>query len=307
MFIPSSLAARGPRLVASFFIFALSSGVVGGVIFYLDWTGPEVFQAGVQQVPVDMQLELTWAFYQQNATSLENITHIAQEQQYVTATEVVSCIQTWDYNQTNYEYSELTYLGVDDSLFHTFQNAIHLTPGSPQLNDSTCYVQKEMLGFWGTDVGKNLTFHAYSYDEHGNRIELNQTLRVVGVFNSQLFSHALYYLGPQISTLRVVTTRHSMSIVFGNPNGSGYASPEQQIWVALDRGAVIRSGAAVATTQLNDIARRIEQRVSSVCRCRKQWVQAIGRSVRVLCMVFQHECSLRLCITSHDNHGCDVG
>lgn len=260
MFIPSSLATYGRRLVVSFFIFALSSGVVGGVFFYLDWTGPEVFETGVQQVPVDMQLGLTWPFYQQNETTLENITGMVREQEDVAGTEIVSFLQTWEYSAEQYEYTSLTYLGIEPSFFDTFPNAILLNPGSPPLNNSTCYVQEEMMGHWGVDIGQNLTIHVFKYNQSGYEIELNVTLLVVGTFTSQLFMEQQYWSGPQLSTLRVVTTRDSLTLAFGNASAYEYGVPQEQVWIAFDRAAVIRGGAAVATDELTNIRRRIEQR-----------------------------------------------
>jgi len=263
MFLPSSLASQGSRLLVTFVIFALSSGVVGGVLFYLDWTGPQVFQAGVEDVPVDMELELASGFYEQNTTPIENITNTVREQEEVTGIELVSFIQTWEYEETDYGYYQsmsLTYLGVDGSFFNTFPDAIEVASGTAPLNDSTCYIQNEMLGYWGAEIGKNVTIYVFTYDEYGYMIRLNYTLLVVGTFRSQLFTEEMYWQGPRVSTLRVITTKVALAEAFGGPEMSPYWGLRDRIWVALDRAAVMGEDPANAADKLDSVRKRIEQR-----------------------------------------------
>ncbi|MHA1851291.1 MAG: hypothetical protein ACTSW8_08550, partial [Candidatus Thorarchaeota archaeon] len=63
MFLFSRLSSRAPEVLTTLLIFALSSGVLGGILFYMDSTGPDVLNDMTSEIPIDMEVTFTTSFY----------------------------------------------------------------------------------------------------------------------------------------------------------------------------------------------------------------------------------------------------
>lgn len=270
MFLFSRLMSRAPQVMLSFLVFALSSGVVGGVLFYTDWTGPQVFRDTIQETPVDMEMELTFYFYQQNTTTADDITDMVMEQEGVTGTEQLFVMNRWE---GDYEYYQSTYAGVDDTFFDSFENAVDVAPGSPPLNDSTCYMEVAALSRLGLSIGNEFTIRDYMYDEYGNVTKVNHTMTIVGTFKSQVFIVDYYWQGPPTTTLRLITTRQGLEEAFGSARA--YYDVGRQIWVRMNHDIVSSMDPVSAAEELDNVRKRIEQRTLPYA-----WVMYDGYGLR---------------------------
>ena len=56
MYLSSRVRSNAPEILVAFLIFSLSTGVVGGVLLYIDSIGPDVLAEISEEVVVDMQV-----------------------------------------------------------------------------------------------------------------------------------------------------------------------------------------------------------------------------------------------------------
>ncbi|MBE0526418.1 MAG: hypothetical protein IH631_05710, partial [Candidatus Thorarchaeota archaeon] len=89
MFLFSRLSSRAPEVLTTLLIFALSSGVLGGILFYMDSTAPDVLDDMTSDIPIDMEVAFTTSFYGQNQTTIDDIEESVAQQEYIVATEQV--------------------------------------------------------------------------------------------------------------------------------------------------------------------------------------------------------------------------
>ncbi len=120
MFLLSRLSSQSPQVLATLLMFSLSAGVLGGVLFYMDSTSANVLEEMTQEIPVDMEVQCTSEFYDTNATTIENIAVIVEEQDLVVNTEIVAFIDGFDNEFPEPRFKRYTYLGVDSSFFLEF-------------------------------------------------------------------------------------------------------------------------------------------------------------------------------------------
>ena len=110
MFLFSRLSARAPEVLTTLIIFSLSSGVLGGILFYMDSTAPTVLSDMTSDVPIDMEVSFNYPFYTQNftnpnSTTVEDIQDIVESQEYVITTEPLTFVNIYDWYGDDY-YSE---------------------------------------------------------------------------------------------------------------------------------------------------------------------------------------------------------
>ena len=59
MHLLSRLSGRRTHVLVAFITFSLASGVLGGVIFYIDSVGPEIMRDFTEDVGIDMQVHVS--------------------------------------------------------------------------------------------------------------------------------------------------------------------------------------------------------------------------------------------------------
>ncbi len=261
MFLLSRLAARGPQLLSTLLIFSLSAGVLGGILFYMDAAGPHVFADITSDVEVDMEILFTTPFYAQNETSMEEIEHMVSEQEAVLRQETIAVVDSYDWGSYEDErYWRNTYLGVNQSFFTTFSQAIELDEGTPVLTDDTCYVEHATMINMGLEIGDNYTVSRWDWDENGTEIWTNFSLQIASTFVSHIFFEQIIWNQPEDTTLRLITTRQGIDDGFGFLGYSGWDAIEEKIWVDLDHTTVTGSDPAQALETLNNLRKTIENR-----------------------------------------------
>ena len=140
MHLLSRLSGRSTHVLVAFIVFSLSSGVLGGVIFYIDSVGPEVMQDFTQNVDIDMQVHVSSTIHDQDNFTLGNITDIIQQQEGVLAVEPVFMLQ---YDDTEWEANVI--FGVNESLFNRFPNAIWTNSTQFPVVNHTCLAQTQRM------------------------------------------------------------------------------------------------------------------------------------------------------------------
>ncbi|MHA2397101.1 MAG: hypothetical protein ACXAC0_10385, partial [Candidatus Thorarchaeota archaeon] len=137
MFLFARLSARAPEVLTTLLIFSLSSGVLGGILFYMDSTAPTVLNDMTADVPIDMEVSFNYPFYVQNTTTVEDIRGIVESQDYVVTTEPLTFVNIYDWYVEDYRYSRRGFLGINRTAFESFPEAIDLDGGSSSYdNDS---------------------------------------------------------------------------------------------------------------------------------------------------------------------------
>ncbi|MBD3157970.1 MAG: hypothetical protein GF309_04215, partial [Candidatus Lokiarchaeota archaeon] len=187
MFVLTKLASRKRRVLATLLIFALSAGVLGGVLFYIDSIGPSVQQDMLDDVAVDAQVSLSTSFHQQNETSLADLQSTIREQNHVLGTEGVTVVQSYDREIDDYRFEDQVYLGIGDELLSQFPGAFTILESTGPLEDASCYVETNTLSYLGLGIGNSFTATARATDESGQPVNITQSFEIVGTFESDLF------------------------------------------------------------------------------------------------------------------------
>jgi hypothetical protein len=224
MFLFSRLSARAPEVITTLIIFSLSSGVLGGILFYMDSTAPNVLSDMTSDVPIDMQVSLTQPFYNQNwsspaSTTLEDIKTSINSQDYVIGTERVVFAQVEDWEEEDYNYVRKGYLGAEYSAFDSFSDAIEVDTSGLTYNDTSCVMEKSFFLRIGAEIGDNYTLdlNVEIYNEYNyswSEIEIHRTFTIVGTFVSRIYMYQPYWGQPETTYLQLITTPEAINDTF---------------------------------------------------------------------------------------------
>ncbi|MHA2352594.1 MAG: hypothetical protein ACXABX_05695, partial [Candidatus Thorarchaeota archaeon] len=261
MFLVSRLASRSPQVLATLLMFSLSAGVLGGVLFYMDSTSSSVLEEMTQHIPVDMEVQCTPEFYTTNATTIESIAAIVEEQNLVMNTEIVAFIERRDNDFPEGRFRRYSYLGVSGSIFQTFPDAIQVLSGSFDLNDTTCYLEQEWAEYLGLEIGSDYIAEIQALNTNYTYQSYNASYTVAGIFTTNIFSSGSDSSGNPITTLRMITTLDSLVSEFGNVGLQSAQDAFYSIWTLLDSSFITQGSPSVVESSLSDVKKRIEQRI----------------------------------------------
>ncbi|MGY5860512.1 MAG: hypothetical protein RTU63_14165 [Candidatus Thorarchaeota archaeon] len=256
MFLSSRITSHAPEILVAFLVFSLSSGVVGGVLLYLDSAGPEVLSEMSDEVLIDMQVNFRSSFYEQNDTTIESIRNLVLEQDFVSNAEGVSYVEINDDEVLLPEYQRSVILGIEESYEDTFPKGLIMAQGNIPLNDSNCYIQTNMLVNEELVIGDNYTI---SVPTTSGR--MNRTLTIAGTFQSDLFIRRLSYDTPHFSYLYVVVDRNTLNTQFESLGYSGDNSLTDRIWVSFNANELVTGNPSDIVSSLRNIEKQLEQRI----------------------------------------------
>lgn len=259
MFLVSRAKSQAPEILVAFLVFSLSTGVVGGVLLYLDSVGPEVLNEMSVDMPIGMQIHFRPEFYQQNVTTYSVIEERVAAQEQAESVEGVSIIEIYDEEVEDSKYSRNVIMGVESSFFETFSDIVYTPSGTAILNESICYIQRNLLFELGLNIGSNYTISVPTIDENKNPIRINSTLTVAGVFESNLFQRRISYDQPSFSSLFVITARPTLQTYFGELDHAGTNSLLDRIWVNFDTNKLTLNDPTSMLSSLRQIERQLEQ------------------------------------------------
>jgi ABC-type lipoprotein release transport system permease subunit len=265
MFLVSRLVSRSPQVLATLLMFSLSAGVLGGVLFYMDSTSSNVLEEMTQDIPIDMEVRCTSEFYEKNATTIENIAAIVEEQDLVMDTEIVAFTEGWDMDFPESRFRKYSYLGVDNSIFQSFPDAIQIQIGSVTLNDTTCYLEHDWAEYLGVEIGDTYVAEIQVINEEYELQKYNASYTIVGIFTTNTFS-SLDSDGNPITALRMITSRSSLVSAFGNVGLQTTRDAFYSVWTQFDSNFIIHGAPSIVESSLSEVKKRIEQRTLPYAR-----------------------------------------
>jgi ABC-type antimicrobial peptide transport system permease subunit len=264
MFLTSRIVSRAPQVVATLIVFSISAGVLGGILFYMDSAGPDVLAEMTEDIPVDMTLTFSFSFYNQNETTMEDVEQIVSSQDWVEDTETVSKLEYYDWRQEDYRYAFNVLLGINDTFYDTFPDALDMGIDPSILTNTTCVVEESKLGGLGLVIGDNLTVWTETYnDTSGWWYQVGHNFTIVGTFTTSLFMQQYYWEDSIGTSLLMVTTREGLIQSFGELEEGYYGGVQDEIWSTMDHEIV---SALDPVSVMQDIEHRIEQQALPYAR-----------------------------------------
>ncbi len=271
MYLFSRIASQAPEVLVTLLIFSLSSGVLGGVLFYLDSAGPDVMDEMSQEIQVDMEVYLHAAFYEQNESTVAEILQLIWEQEEVDNLEPVGLVQIFDTGEPDRFLQRSNCLGIESSFLDEYDDLVRVDLGSLPLNYSTCYVLKERYLAEELHIGDNYTVSVpiTSGPDAGTR--MNRTFAIAGTFDTDLLKVSVGYSVPGhwghpetryklVNSLFMVTTRDALWSNFGDLKHDGDNSIYDRIWVRFDTDRLVRGDPLASAAALKTIENRVEQK-----------------------------------------------
>ncbi len=259
MFLFSRLSARTPEVLATLLIFSLSSGVLGGILFYMDSTALSVLDDMTSDVPIDMEVSFNYPFYNQNTTTVEDIRSIVEEQENVVSTETAKIVRIEDYEEEDYIYYAKAFLGINNTVFDNFQKAMELDEGTLSYDDNSCIVEKSRFLLDGLEIGSNFTVSLSLRDENWTEVIVEQTFVVVGTFTSNIYMYTPIWGQPAVTYLQLITTPEAIESMFGILSHDDYYGITERIWVGFNKQAIIETDAQSMLESLDSVKKQIEQ------------------------------------------------
>jgi ABC-type lipoprotein release transport system permease subunit len=232
----------------------------------MDSTSSNVLEEMTQDIPIDMEVQCTTEFYEANMTTIENIDAIVEEQELVVNTEIVAFIDGRDHAFPESRFRKYTYLGVDDSVFQSFPDAIQIQAGALQLNVTTCYLEQDWSEYLGLGIGDNYVAEILAVNTNYTLQRYNASYTVVGIFTTNTFSSSRDSSGKPITSLRMITTRTSLVSRFGNVGLQSAYEVLYSIWTLFDSSFIIHGSPSIVESALSDVKGRIEQRTLPYAR-----------------------------------------
>ncbi|MGY5853837.1 MAG: FtsX-like permease family protein [Candidatus Thorarchaeota archaeon] len=258
MFLLSRLMSQAPQVAITLVVFSLASGVLGGVLVYMDSAGPDVLDDLTENVDIDMQITFTYPFYEQSNFTSNDAYNITQHQEGVSHIENVTAIQSYS------AYRQQSFLGVDESFFSSFTKSVVLDGDSQDLNNSTCFLSRYLIVEEGLEIGDNYTATITQWEYNSStddwfEIEINQEYIIVGTFESNLFLGWNEWDEDRSSSLSLITARTGLEHSFLSIGYGQYEALAQELWVKFDKTVVMQGGATSVNELLQNVERRIEQ------------------------------------------------
>ncbi|MFX0107490.1 MAG: FtsX-like permease family protein [Candidatus Hodarchaeota archaeon] len=259
MYLFSRIASQAPEVLVTFLVFSLSTGVLGGVLFYLDSAGPDILEEMSSNVAVHMEVVCYSEFYDQGNITLSEIEGMIADSAFVSQWETLTMLQVYDKSQSVEERNRAS-IGVNNSFFDTFSDSIELKSGSQPLNDSSCYIDQETFIELELSFGNEYDFSVPTRNSAGDIVYQTESFTIAGVFESTLLMHKPSFDAELQSYLNMITTRDGLWNAFPSLDRDGDNSIQDHIWVRFDTDTLSRSNPGDAYATLRTIEKRLEQR-----------------------------------------------
>ncbi|MFX1602548.1 MAG: FtsX-like permease family protein [Promethearchaeota archaeon] len=248
--------SKAPQIAATILIFSLSAGVLGGILFYMDSASPYVLGELTQDIPVDMYVSFRPSFYNQNQTTVDDIDSVLGSQPAVLNTETLAILETYYWESEDWRDAYRVNIGVNESFFETFSEAVDLLDGSAEINSTTCIVERGRMTRQGLQIGDNVTVSVEVYNRTGGWYWVEQNYTVVGAFTTSLFMYAYEWGAPLSTSLFMITSTDGIEERF-QELGTDWYGVRTEIWATVDHAMIYEPDAIGA---MEDLEHWIEQR-----------------------------------------------
>jgi len=243
-------------MTATILIFSLSAGVLGGILFYMDSASPYVLGELTEDIPVDMYVSFRASFYNQNQTTVDDIDSVLRSQSAVLDTETLAILETIYWETEDWRDAYRVNIGVNESFFETFSEAIDLLDGSAEINSTTCILERGRMTRQGLQIGDNVTVSVEAYNGTGGWYWVEQNYTIVGTFSTTLFMYAYEWGAPLSTSLFMVTSMEGIVERF-QELGTDWYGIRTEIWATVDH-AIVHEPDAIGA--MEDLEHWIEQR-----------------------------------------------
>ncbi|MHA1742326.1 MAG: hypothetical protein ACTSVD_09590 [Candidatus Thorarchaeota archaeon] len=255
----SRLRAGAPQILLSLIVFSMASGVLGGIIFYVDNSTSQVLTEATQDVPIDLAVEIQSSFYSQNNMSIDDAVQVVASQDLVETAAAVFRLEYYDWNQdygSRYWVNQL--LGVNDDFFTKFPNAVDAPSDNGELTNGTCWVESRTMSDLGLEVGDNFSI-TFTYWGMENYVVKQFDYKIVGTFETNVFARSITWNRPPTSLVRAIIDYNTLRSTF-QPGMTDYNFEAHDVIVAhLDRSKILSTDAETLTQELSRLSKRIEQ------------------------------------------------
>ncbi len=260
MYLFTRMASNAPQVLATLLVFSLSSGVLGGILFYMDSTSTDVLQDMRQDIPVDMTIQFTRSFYSASGTTLESIRDMIRSQVEIASAELVTVISGHDHFIPESQYRDYTILGIDESIFSSFSGNFMLIEGNDSLDANECYIEFATSERLDLHIGDNYTVSALYYDITYQPRRVNATYVIAGIFRTTMFYKYYENVEESITSLSVLIRGDSIRSDFSILHSESTGLIFDRVWTKI-RDSVIQEGSAEQVrASLENVKKRIEQR-----------------------------------------------
>jgi len=262
LFLFARLSSRAPEVLVTLLIFALSSGVLGGILIYMDSTSPDVLDDMTSDLPIDMEISFSSPFYSQS-NETENITsddienNVAQ-QEFVTATEQVKFVHVDDYSGEDFDFRQ-GFLGMNFTSLERFSDAFDIEIFEREYDDNSCMIENALFLRQGLKIGDNYTINLLVYNGSGYEDEIHKSFTIVGTFSSNTYMYQPRWGEPEVTYLRLITTPNAIVSTFDMLGYGNYYGIQEKIWVQFDHSLIVKADSASVIDSLLNVKRRIEQ------------------------------------------------
>lgn len=258
MFLFSRLSSRAPEVLTTLLIFALSSGVLGGILFYMDSTAPNVLDDMTSDIPIDMQVTFTSSFYGQNEITIDDVEESVAQQEYIVATAQAKFANVFDYNAIEEDEFRKGFLGIDIASFDSFSEAIEIDILNQTYDDTSCLIENSLFLDHGFSIGDNFTIDLMLWNNSGE-VHIQKSFVIVGTFTAHIYMQQIRWGQPAVTYLKMITTPQAIESTFGDLEHDQYDGLQDRIWVRFDHDLIIQSDSVGVVNALTNIERRIEQ------------------------------------------------
>jgi len=249
-FLLGRLMAHRTHLMTTLLVFSLASGVLGGVLFYMDSTSSTIMNDMIEHDPIHIELSFNQAFYDQHNLSVQSFLETVRSEHEVGRAELVTVIDVSIRYPLNQSYSRYAYLGVESSFFSTFSDLVFLSTNSLPLGSDGCYLEESFLAQTGLAVGDTIELWGVN-DWIWNPIKRDFVLK--GSFTSS-GPWGSYRSGESdVPILRMITTNDLLWSQFSSMGVHIDGGLEYRFWLKTDSaylGSLDPSQAAASVSQL---------------------------------------------------------
>jgi len=259
----SRLISDAPQVLATLLIFSLSAGVFGGVLIYMDSAGPYVLTEMADDAPIHMVVDFTDYFYDQDQFTSTDIIEIIESQNGIHNAEHLLIIDASFGNLlwTSY-FKRYVYLGVGESFFDEFSDAIQLPEGTPALTDNACYLERSIFEGANISIGDYCNISVVVDIPWWNEVVLeSREFLVLGTFETDLWG-SIEIEGHIYPNLRAILTKNALQSQFGFVGIGERNGIIDSIWAKFDNAFLQYFNPSEAEENLLNARRKIEQKTA---------------------------------------------
>ncbi|MCK5238819.1 MAG: ABC transporter permease, partial [Candidatus Thorarchaeota archaeon] len=262
MFLKGRLISDAPQVLTTLLVFSLASGVLGGILFYMDSAGPSVLAEMTEDIPIHMEIEFTDSYYDQTEVTSADIVDIVEEQEGIANVEFIKWIDgsfhSWVWRNPLKEYA---YLGVSSTFFEVFPDIVSLAESNLELVDGGCYLEKTYFETAGLKIGDQYTISTISEVLGWRSVSyVSRNFTILGVFDAQGYLGFHNFIGTELPILRAFITTNDVEERFGVLNHAPENGIKDVIWARFDGSFLAQTNPSEAEDNLQNIRKRIEQR-----------------------------------------------